>query len=70
MKSEEIALLFKSALDNFEVIAGQPSDADVVRIGAALCQVVYPIPYDTEKGIHNLTGAILGDDGYNQEIGA
>ena len=64
MKSEEIALLFKIALDNFEVIAGQPSDADVVRIGA------YPIPYNTEKGAHNLTGAILGDEDFGREHGA
>ena len=51
------------------MIVGQPSDTDVMQIGAVLCQISYPIPYDTEKGTHNLTGAILGDLDYKMEYG-
>ena len=43
MKTEVIQELFSDAQDVFEPISGQPSDADVTRLRAAIASILYPI---------------------------
>ena len=44
----------------YEPIIGQPSDSDIFNITEVLSEDLYQIPYDDEKGVHNLVGIILG----------
>ena len=48
----------------FEPILGQPTDSDIVNITEILIEALYQIPFDDEKGIHNLVGIILSEATY------
>ena len=58
MKPKDVPLLFAEMASTYEPISGQPSDSDIVKITEVLSEALYQIPYDGEKGIHNLVGLI------------
>ena len=58
MKPEDVPLLFAEMDSTYEPILGQPSDSDIVKITEVLSEALYQIPYNDEKGIHNLVGLI------------
>ena len=58
MKPEDVPLLFAEMASTYEPISGQPSDSDLVKITEVISEDLYQIPYDDEKGIHNLVGII------------
>ena len=58
MKPEDVPLLFAEMASTYEPISGQPSDSDIVKITEVLSEALYQIPFDDEKGIHNLVGLI------------
>ena len=58
MKPEDVLLLFTDSASTYEAIIGQPSDSDIVKMRERISEVLYQIPYDDEKGIHNLVGLI------------
>ena len=58
MKPEDVPLLFAELASSYEAIIGQPSDSDIVKMREVISEDLYHIPYDDEKGIHNLVGLI------------
>ena len=58
MKPEDVPLLFAEMDSTYEPILGQPSDSDIVKITEALSEAMYQIPFDDQKGIHNLVDLI------------
>ena len=69
MKKEEIQALFSDAQAVFEPISGQPSDANLTRLRAAIASILYPILYNEELGVHNLVGVILTMAEYKSNYG-
>jgi hypothetical protein len=67
MKPEDVSLLFTDLGSNFEPIIGQPSDSDIVKMRENISEVLYQIPYDDEKGEHNLVGLIQDKESYTVE---
>jgi hypothetical protein len=58
MKPEDAPLLFAEMASTYEPILGQPSESDIVKITEVLSEALYQIPFDDEKGVHNLVGII------------
>ena len=58
MNPEDVPLLFAEMASTCELILGQPSDSDIVKITEVLSEALYQIPYDDEKCVHNLVGLI------------
>ena len=69
-KLEEVLLLFVARIDVFDFILGQPTNADLTRIQEDLTSFLLPLPYDVEKGIHNLMGTVMYKDDYKVRYGA
>ena len=46
MSLEEMATLFESARENFEVENGQPTDAYLVKISTVVTSILLLAPYD------------------------
>ena len=67
MKPEDAPLLFADLASTYEAIIGQPSDSDIVKMREVISEVLYQIPYDDEKGIHNLVGLIQDKTSYLAE---
>ena len=51
----------------YEPILGQPSDSNIVKITEVLSEALYQIPFDDEKGIHNLVGLIQEKESYTKD---
>ena len=64
MKPEDVPLLFAEMASTYEPILGQPSDSDIVKITEVLSEALYQIPYNDEKGAHNLVGLIQDKTSY------
>ena len=69
MNTEVIQAVFSDMQAVFESISGQPSDADLTRLRAAIASILYPILYDEELGVHNLVGVILTTAEYKSKYG-
>ena len=61
MNTEEVKLLFAVRLDIFDTILGKPADADLTQLREELTLILPPLPYDMEKGIHNLMGLVIDE---------
>ena len=59
MNTGEVQLLFAARLDVFYPISGQPTNTDLTWLRKELMMILLHLPYDVEKGIHNLTGLVL-----------
>ena len=70
MKPEDAPLLFAEMASTYEPILCQPSDSDIVKITEVLSEALYQIPFDEEKGIHNLCGLIQDKVSYLADYGA
>ena len=70
MTPEEIVAKFAHSLDQFEPIAGQPSDSDLARIREAVVSLFLQIPYDETCAVHNLIGFIRTEATYVARYGA
>ena len=64
MKPEVVPLRVSAMASTYEPILGQPSDSDIVKITEVLSEALYQIPFDDEKGIHNLVGHIQDKESY------
>ena len=61
-------LLFAAAPHStYEPILGQPSNSDIVKITDVLSEALYQIPFDDEKGVHNLVGLIQDKESYTTD---
>ena len=69
MKTEVIQVLFSDTQAVFKPISCQPSDADLMRLRAAIASILYLILYDEELGVHNLVGVILTTAEYKSNYG-
>ena len=58
MTPEEIVAKFAHALNNFELITGQPSDTNLTRLWEAVVPLLIHIPYDETGGKQNLISLI------------
>ena len=70
MKPEEVQSLFSARLDVFDPILKQPTDADLMRLHKDLTSILFPLPYNLKKGIHNLMGLVMDEDDYKVLYGA
>jgi hypothetical protein len=70
MKPEDVSILFSDLGSTFEPIIGQPTDSDIVKMREAISDILYQIPYDDEKGEHNLVGIIQDKASYAVEYKA
>ena len=64
MSPEELSMLFEAAREEFEVENGQPTDAYLVKIQAALTSILLLTLYDGEHGIHNIVGLVWSTSKY------
>ena len=69
MTPEDITTLFAAADEAFPAIVGQPEDQDLHALIEVLTPLLLEIPYDLEKGVHNLVGLIQADADYTAEFG-
>ena len=70
MKSDEIQLLFATALETYAPVERKPSAPDLSTLRETLNALLLPIMYDGDKGIHNLVGLIMDEDAYKARHGA
>ena len=66
METTEIQASFAALLDTFDPITGQPTDEDLTSLNLACLSALVPIPFDREKGKHNLMCLLLADADYEQ----
>ena len=70
MKSDEIQSLFAAQLKTYAPIEGQPSNPDLSSLREMITNLLLPIAYDGENGVHNLVGLIMNEDAYKERHGA
>ena len=69
MTPEGIVAKFATAVNNFDLITGQPSDTDLTRLQEAVAPLLLHIPYDKTGGKHNLVGLIWSKLAYVARYG-
>ena len=69
MKPEEIVAKFAHSLDQFEPIAGQPSDSDLTRTREVVAPLLLQILNDETGVVHNLIGLIWPEAAYITRCG-
>ena len=67
---KEIVAKFAHSLEQFEPIAGQPSDSNLTRIREVIAPLIIQIPYDETGAVHNLIGLIRPKAAYIMRCGA
>ena len=70
MTPEEIVAKFAHSLEQFEPIAGQPSNSDPTRIRLVVTPLLLEIPYDETGAVYNLIGLISSEAAYIARYGA
>ena len=68
--SNDLHTLFEARRDVFEIVDGQPTDADLHCIVEELAKLLYPIQFDKEGGKHKLIGLIMEKANYTKRFGA
>ena len=64
MTPEEVVAKFAHSIDQFEPIAGQPSDSDLTRVLESVVPLLLHILYDETGAVHNLIGLIWPEAAY------
>ena len=64
MTPEDIVAEFVHSLNQFEPIAGQPSNSNLTIIREAVAPLLLQIPYDEMGAVHNLIGLIRPEAAY------
>jgi hypothetical protein len=67
MTPDDITTLFAAADEAFPAIVGQPEDHQLHALVELLTPLLLKIPYDSEKGTHNLVGLIQKEADYVAE---
>ena len=57
--ADDLNTLFEARCEAFEIVDGQPTDANLHCIAEELEKLLYPIHFDKEGGKHNLIGLIM-----------
>ena len=70
MTPKEIVAKFAHSIKQFEPIAGQPSDSDLIIIWEVVAPLLLQIRYDETGAVHNLTGLIRTEAAYITLYGA
>ena len=60
---------FAHSLEQFEPIAGQPSDSDLTRIREVIAPLLLQIPYDKTGVLHNPIGLFRPEAAYIMRYG-
>ena len=68
--SDNFNTLFEARREVFEIVDGQPTDADLHRIIEDLEKLLYPIQFEKEGGKHNIIGLIMDKADYTNHFGA
>ena len=68
--ADDLHTLFEARREAFEIMDGQPTDADLHHIVEELAKILYPIQFDKEGGKHNLAGLIMDKANYTDRFGA
>ena len=63
--ADDLHTLFEARRESFEVVDGQPTDANLHRIVEEIAKLLYPIQYDKEGGKHSLIGLIMDKADYS-----
>ena len=66
----DLHTLFEARCEEFEIVDGQPTYADLHSIVEELPKLIYPIQFDKEGGIHNLIGLIMNKANYTNRFDA
>ena len=67
--SDDLYTLFEAQRKAFEIVDGQPTDADLHCIIEELAKLLYPIQFDKEGGKHSLIGLIMDKVNYTKRFG-
>ena len=68
--ADDLHTLFEARCEAFEIVDGQPTDADLHRIIEDLEKLLYPIQFEKEGGKHNIIGLIMDKADYTERFGA
>ena len=68
--ANDLHTMFKARREAFEVVDIQPTNADLHHIVEDLAKLLYTIPFDKERGKHNLIGLIMYKADYSARFGA
>ena len=68
--TNDLHALFEARREAFEIVDGQPTDADLHHIVEELAKILYPIQFDKEEGKHNFIGLIMDKTNYTNSFGA
>ena len=68
--ADDLHMLFEARRGAFEIVYGQPTDANLHCIVEELVNLLYPIQFDKEWGKHNLIGLIMEKADYTERFGA
>ena len=67
MNPDDVSLLFTDLASTYEAIIGQHSVSEIIKMREHISEVLYQIPYDNKKGVHNLVGLIQDKESYSLE---
>ena len=70
MTPDDIVENFAHSLEQFKLIAGQPSDTDLTRKREVFAPLLLQILYDETEAVHNLIGLIRPEAAYITSYGA
>ena len=68
--ANDLHTLFEARREAFEIVDGQPTDADLYHIVEELYKLLYTIQFNKEGGKHNLIGLIMDKADYTDRFGA
>ena len=68
--SNDLHTLFEARREAFEIVDGQPIDADLNRIVEELVKLLYLTQFDKEGGEYNLVGLVMDKSDYTERFGA
>ena len=68
--ANDLHTLSEAQREAFEIVDGQPTDADLHRIIEEPAKLLYLIQIDKERGKHNLVGLIMDKANYTKRFGA
>ena len=68
--ADDLHTMFEARRQAFEIVDGQPTDADLHRSVEKLAKLLYPIQFYNEGGKQNLIGLIMEKYYYTDHLGA
>ena len=68
--SDDLHMIFEARHEAFEIVDGQPTDADLNCIVEELAKLLYPIQFDKGGRKYNLVGLIMDKANYTKRFSA